>query len=91
MSPFYRVSSTTPRFDTPCFEGTPSRAPSSALSHPFLGWEGSPTKIDCRKKGTLILTSSLSEDLALFSVLFKGEPKGKPEPILGVSSPTLFT
>ena len=34
-----------------------------ALSHPFFGWEGSPTKIDCRKKGTLILTSPL-EDLA---------------------------
>ena len=34
-----------------------SRSPSSALSHPFLG-EGSPTKIDYRKKkGTLILPS----------------------------------
>ena len=31
------------------------------LSHPFLG-EGSPSKIDYRKKGTLILTSLL-EDL----------------------------
>ena len=31
----------------------------------FLGWEGSPTKIDYRKKGTLILTSLL-EDLGKF-------------------------
>ena len=38
------------------------RSPSSALSHPFFGWEGSPAKIDYRKKGTLILTSLL-EDL----------------------------
>ena len=30
-----------------------------ALSHPFFGWEGSPTKIDYIKKGTLILTSPL--------------------------------
>ena len=30
---------------------------------PFFGWEGSPTKIDYRTKGTLILTSLL-EDLA---------------------------
>ena len=36
---------------------------------PFFG-EGSPTKIDYRNKGTLILTSLL-EDLA-------GKPKGKP-------------
>ena len=28
----------------------------------FFGWEGSPTKIDYRKKGTLLLTSLL-EDL----------------------------
>ena len=34
-----------------------------ALSHRFFfGWEGSSTKIDHRKKGTLILTSVL-EDL----------------------------
>ena len=33
-----------------------------ALSHPFLGWEGSHTKIGYRKKGTLILTFLL-EDL----------------------------
>ena len=39
-----------------------TRSPSSALS-PFLG-EGSPTKIDCRKKGTLIL-ASLLEDLVV--------------------------
>ena len=36
------------------------RSPSSAVL-PFFG-EGSPTKVDCRKKGTLILTSLL-EDL----------------------------
>ena len=30
----------------------------------FFGWEGSPTKIDYRKKGTLVLTSLL-EDLHL--------------------------
>ena len=41
---------------------TLTRSPSSALSHPFFGWEGSPTKIDYRKKGTLMLTSLL-EDL----------------------------
>ena len=35
--------------------GWETRLPSSPLSH-FLG-EGSPTKIDYRKKGTLILTS----------------------------------
>ena len=40
-----------------------SRSPSSALSHPFLG-EGSPARIDYRKKGTLILTSLL-EDLVV--------------------------
>ena len=41
-----------------------SRSPSSALLCPFLG-EGSPTKIDYRKKsGTLILTSLL-EDLVV--------------------------
>ena len=39
-----------------------SRPPSSALL-PFVG-EGSPTKIDYRKKGTLILTSLL-EDLVV--------------------------
>ena len=37
-----------------------TRSPSSALLRFF--WEGSPTTIDCRKKGTLILTSLL-EDL----------------------------
>ena len=43
-----------------------TRSPSSALSHPFVGWEGSPTKIDYRKRGTLILTSLL-EDLVEFA------------------------
>ena len=34
----------------------------SALFHPLFGWEVCPTKIDHRKKGTLVL-SSLLEDL----------------------------
>ena len=33
-----------------------------ALSQPFFGWKGSPTKIDDREKRSLILTSLL-EDL----------------------------
>ena len=41
-------------------KGQKTRSPSALL--PFSGWEGSPTKIDYRKKGTLILTSLL-EDL----------------------------
>ena len=40
-----------------------TRSPTIALSHPIFGWEGSPTKIDYRKKGTLI-RSSLLEDLS---------------------------
>ena len=40
--------------------GPPARCP---LTN-FVGWEGSPTQIDYRKKGTLILTSLL-EDLGL--------------------------
>ena len=47
-----------------------SRSPSSALL-PFLG-EGSRTKTDYRKTGTLILTSLL-EDLA-----FKHQPQSGP-------------
>ena len=43
-------------------KGSPSRSPSALF--PFLG-EGSPTKLDYKKKGTLILTSLL-EDLALY-------------------------
>ena len=39
-----------------------ARPPSSALLNPFFGGEGSPTKIDYRKRDTLILTSLL-EDL----------------------------
>ena len=42
--------------------GSFTRSPNSALAHPFLE-EGSPTKIDYSKKGTLILASVL-EDLA---------------------------
>ena len=46
-----------------------SRSPSSALVR-FLFWgEGSPTKIDDRKKGTLILTSLL-EDMVVKHHLF---------------------
>ena len=45
-----------------CFRRKLPRSPSSALCTNFLG-EGSPTKIDYRTKGTLILTSLL-EDLA---------------------------
>ena len=46
--------------------GCESRSPSSALSPTFFGGEGSPTKIDCRNKGTLVLTSLL-EDLVVRS------------------------
>ena len=51
----------------------PSRSP-SALSHPFSGWEGSPTIIDYRRRTLVPTYSNLSnlEDLALllFSDLF---------------------
>ena len=50
-----------------------------ALSHTLFGWEGSPTKIDYRKKrknGTLILTSLL-EDL--------GKVERKPKSLAGVA------
>ena len=53
-----------------CFWWLFSRCPSSGLVH-FFGGEGSPTKIDYRKKGTLILTSLL-EDLVCTSQC--GEP-----------------
>ena len=43
-----------------CTSCASSRSPSSALL-PFLGVEGSPTKTDYRKKGTLILTSPLED------------------------------
>ena len=43
-----------------------SRFPSSARLITLFG-EGSPTKIDCGKKGTLVLTSLL-EDLVIFRV-----------------------
>ena len=51
-----------PRFGTIAPVFFVARSPSSVLSHPFFG-EGSPTKVDYSKKGTLILTSPL-EDLA---------------------------
>ena len=35
-----------------------ARCPSSALSHPFFAWEGSPTKIDYRKEKKRVPTSS---------------------------------
>ena len=35
--------------------------PVGALSCPFFGWEGSPTKIDYREKDTLILASLLGD------------------------------
>ena len=38
------------------------------LTRFFLGWEGSPTKIGYRKKGTLILSSPL-EDLGKMDLL----------------------
>ena len=37
------------------------------LSHPLFGWEGSPTQIDCGKKGTLILTSLLGPSWGVVS------------------------
>ena len=46
------------------------RSPSCALL-PFFGWQGFPTKINYRKKGTRILTSLL-EDLVLFVVFCLG-------------------
>ena len=51
-----------------CVRRSLSRSPNSALSHPFFGWEGSRTKMDYRKKGTLILTSPL-EDLVMSYVV----------------------
>ena len=54
---------------------TTTRSPSSALL-PFLG-EGSPTKIDYRKKGTLILTSPLEDlDQNWHPFDFPSKPKG---------------
>ena len=42
-------------------------SPSSGLSHRFFfGWEGSPTKVDYRKKGTLIPTSLLEDLVGVF-------------------------
>ena len=55
-----------------------SRSPSSALSHPFFGWEGSPTQIDYRKKsGTLILTSP-HQDLVSLRLGLNGKPEQPP-------------
>ena len=56
---------------------TVTGSPSSALLPTFLG-EGSPTKIDYRRKCILILTSLLEEgdllDLADLLLVFKGRP-----------------
>ena len=52
----------------------PARCPFTVS---FFGWEGNPTKIDYRKKGTLIL-ASLLEDLqeyVLFCLALKGIPR----------------
>ena len=35
----------------------------------FFGWEGSPTKIDYRKKGALIITSLLEDLVVLLSTV----------------------
>ena len=43
--------------------GPPARCP---WSHFFFGWEGSPTKIDYREKGTLIPTSLLEDLVSLW-------------------------
>ena len=49
-----------------------------ALSLPFFGWEGSPSKIDYRKKITLTLTSSLGTNL--FEPLKTGGPRLSSNP-----------
>ena len=59
-----------------------SRSPSSALFPLFWG-EGSPTKIDYRKKGTLIPTSLL-EDLVL---VLSNQPNRGTEPQKETSRP----
>ena len=71
---FAAIGSNSPLFTSPVAALMPSldeqiaakdfHSPSSALlPFIFFGWEGSPTKIDYRKQGTLILTALL-EDLA---------------------------
>ena len=47
-----------------------SRSPSSALSHPFFGWEGSPTKIDKQEK---------QSGTHLFQLLKSGGPSRGPK------------
>ena len=46
-----------------------TRSPSSALSHPFFGWERSPTKIDYRKKELVPMYSHLSNLEVLAEVI----------------------
>ena len=45
----------------------------------FFGWEGSPTKIDCRRKktGTLILTSLLEDLVSCGDRVWAGVLHGK--------------
>ena len=54
------------------FQGSFTRSPTSALVPTFLG-EGSPTKIDYRKKkvGALIILTSVLEDLVQY-IMFYG-------------------
>ena len=47
-----------------------------ALLSPFFGWEGSPTKINYRKKGTLIVLTSLLENLEFAQYVFVFFPVG---------------
>ena len=52
------------QYNMPLAEMT--RSPSSALLWFFFGWEGSPSKTNYTKKGTLILTSLL-EELSMYN------------------------
>ena len=65
--------------------GEKPRSPSSALE-PFFGWEGSPTKIDNREKGTLILTSPL-EDLEAERGLCKKKRSHQSDGVFPWASP----
>ena len=81
--------------ELPCYPcpqrlGPPARCPFSPV--PFFGWEGSPTKIDYSKNGTLILTSLLylGEDQggnSLLSSNLLAECKMEPEDLKNTSQP----
>ena len=45
--------------------------------HPFFGWEDSPTRIDYRKNGTLILTSLLEDLVSHGPRLFEKKNEGR--------------